>query len=999
MLQRARRANQPTDRQCTPTSSHYHTTAAAAASPSVHSRHTAYVVVPSYRRIEPAPTVAQHLHCPVQLAKSWGTPIWTPESTLKFLDKVSAAIHGQKPLTPTSTAANGSASGAATTSSTSSRHSLALQRPRAANTKRLKGDYIKIEATDRHYRPYYKEIHGWPVINLNAEPGYCPFWQDTNADAIAAKTKQPPATPVAVPILPAPTVATADSPAMTRKRRSQTNRTSVTATTATTTHPNATAEGPATPTTPLPTTPAIQKTTTATAGETAQPQANATTVAVAATTAPTKGKCGYCEICHIEYDVLNTHLQSVEHRRYVTNDDNFLTLDTMIGTGASMDTFLARNTAVAAAIKSPTEDQPEPVFGKRSAGKKSDGAKPAFRANGRSIGGTATEHSIKDESVVYADTKVMTKTPKEPTAKRRRRSNNNHAAVLLLTNGGGDVPPLQERSSKAAAKAAVAAVVADEEADDDDEDEDVVMRSSPAIREEPIAVAKQIAQNSMRLSNQQPAILLKDTATVDAADQSNRVRSRRESAKRINYSELQEGDDSPKKKTSSTAAVVDSNSTTVTTASTEEAPKNGRKIQKIRLHGVRWRAPSDEDRRSAMSQPFYKVMDDSQSQLVTSTIVGAAATTKASTSATSKRIADAPSTVTTAPVATENGLKLRVCRVRNSELSALTNEADKFMFPRQNSSSEPPTDEDRQSTSEFGVVAADLSADLMSSEVDLTPQLASVKGQEHRRRSRTDSASSTNPTVATGGPPTTASLDASNKRKRRKQLEAFLNDNSEYYKFDNPDSRLRFHEAPFQPIVGTSSRRTAIGSAAAAGPAAIAAAELLTATATTTTALLTPLKLSKRAAAAAANAPSSPSVGRLTRSAQQQPASPRTPTRASRRPRRDSDDGKGAIGTITPPPAAQSRQPTPTTQDRTSSATPAKHNAWLLSDATESTAHHHYQHETDVTAAMLRTDVVRAHQFAFERVPSAEPWFETFKRQDECREQIFEYWGSTGECN
>lgn len=47
---------------------------------------------------------------------------------------------------------------------------------------------------------------------------------------------------------------------------------------------------------------------------------------------------------------------------------------------------------------------------------------------------------------------------------------------------------------------------------------------------------------------------------------------------------------------------------------------------------------------------------------------------------------------------------------------------------------------------------------------------------------------------------------------------------------------------------------------------------------------------------------------------------------------------------------------------------------------------------------MLRTEIVRSHRFSFERVPSAEPWYETFQRQDECREQIFEYWGSTGKC-
>lgn len=51
---------------------------------------------------------------------------------------------------------------------------------------------------------------------------------------------------------------------------------------------------------------------------------------------------------------------------------------------------------------------------------------------------------------------------------------------------------------------------------------------------------------------------------------------------------------------------------------------------------------------------------------------------------------------------------------------------------------------------------------------------------------------------------------------------------------------------------------------------------------------------------------------------------------------------------------------------------------------------------TDVTSALLKTDVVKMHKFAFERIPSQEPWYAAFQRQDECRERIFEYWGSTG---
>ena len=54
---------------------------------------------------------------------------------------------------------------------------------------------------------------------------------------------------------------------------------------------------------------------------------------------------GYCEICRIDYRNLTKHLQSDQHLSYVHDDKNFLTLDNLISTGASVEAFLRINRA------------------------------------------------------------------------------------------------------------------------------------------------------------------------------------------------------------------------------------------------------------------------------------------------------------------------------------------------------------------------------------------------------------------------------------------------------------------------------------------------------------------------------------------------------------------------------------------------------------------------------------------------------------------------------
>lgn len=125
---------------------------------------------------------------PVQLAKTWGTPIWSTEHTLKFLDKISAALKSD------------------------SSHNTSKGRP--ANVKHLHGHYIKIESNQRNCRPYFQEIKVWPTINLNSKIGFSPF-----------AAAEPPTNAKALNNRPPNSKSSSKSNKMTRKSRSKQIRT------------------------------------------------------------------------------------------------------------------------------------------------------------------------------------------------------------------------------------------------------------------------------------------------------------------------------------------------------------------------------------------------------------------------------------------------------------------------------------------------------------------------------------------------------------------------------------------------------------------------------------------------------------------------------------------------------------------------------------------------------------------------------------------------------
>lgn len=108
---------------------------------------------------------------PVQLAKSWGKPIWSPEYAVRYFNKVyeSCKADLEAPLTRESTAAT----------------------RKATNLQHLRGDFVKIESFKRLHRPAFHLFKKWPVLNLNAKLTGSPFesFQEKSPTAAAASNK------------------------------------------------------------------------------------------------------------------------------------------------------------------------------------------------------------------------------------------------------------------------------------------------------------------------------------------------------------------------------------------------------------------------------------------------------------------------------------------------------------------------------------------------------------------------------------------------------------------------------------------------------------------------------------------------------------------------------------------------------------------------------------------------------------------------------------------
>lgn len=229
------------------------------------------------------------------------------------------------------------------------------------------------------------------------------------------------------------------------------------------------------------------------------------------------------------------------------------------------------------------------------------------------------------------------------------------------------------------------------------------------------------------------------------------------------------------------------------------------------------------------------------------------------------------------------GLIVKFKRVRETELSKLTFEADNFMFPKRE---EQPTDEDRQSTSEHD---GEISSEILSSEVSSFQDTLTISNSSSLNVSTTSD-----------------QFTSSGRRKKRC---------TQYDNFKSPAaSKQKFRLSLIQSRLTANEKVTIINASQ------------------------TPAKqLSRRAKISA--------------------------TKATRRRK-----NKRQINQII---NAVEMQADNSLEDRMGE------NSYIGSK-------------------LLTTDYIKNLKFSFERVPSNEPWYLTFQRQDEHCERMFEYWGNTG---
>ncbi|XP_043461206.1 uncharacterized protein LOC122497884 isoform X2 [Leptopilina heterotoma] len=204
--------------------------------------------------------LTQPLQCsvdPLKNAQTWNIPIWAPEKLQAWLDKIYTSYkdtHIQQK-----------------NQSVSSKN---------LNIKQLKAPYIKFESYHRETKPVFLELQSWPTINFDGERGSCPFVFKRRSKKEASESKETKEN------WEAANVNKEKGKEMTRRPR--------------------------------------------------------------ATTRARRAEqlvSGYCEICRSEYRDLTKHLQTEKHLSFVQNEDNFLSLDRLISTGASVEAFLKLNSS------------------------------------------------------------------------------------------------------------------------------------------------------------------------------------------------------------------------------------------------------------------------------------------------------------------------------------------------------------------------------------------------------------------------------------------------------------------------------------------------------------------------------------------------------------------------------------------------------------------------------------------------------------------------------
>ncbi|EDO63334.1 AGAP012023-PA, partial [Anopheles gambiae str. PEST] len=283
----------------------------------------------------------------------------------------------------------------------------------------------------------------------------------------------------------------------------------------------------------------------------------------------------------------------------------------------------------------------------------------------------------------------------------------------------------------------------------------------------------------------------------------------------------------------------------------------------------------------------------------------------------------------------KNGLIVKIRRVRQSELSLLNDEAENFMFPRKDdSSSDEETDDGRQTSSEG------YQGGTTREEEKRTVTSGGGGGRKRKKAipasgQRACSIESSDHRSSPVSSRSSPTLPIASKRARLETAaRRKAQQTADFGKGQDPvDARVRFPEAPIQPC-----------------PVAEAA------------------KTSPR---------------RRTNESVERAATPASPRKA----------GTRASKTKTTPPGAVS------SSSFTSSY--GGDGAAMMAGASHSS---YIKGKEDGMGAVFkwinfrkRCEEIEPYRFAFERVPSLEPWYETFQRQDDGTEKVYEYFGSTGE--
>lgn len=161
----------------------------------------------------------------------------------------------------------------------------------------LKGHFIKIESISGSNRPYYSVFRNidWPKIQLGTEGGA--FRLTPKKDQKQQQQQQSTTKTTSAKEKPSKTNA------MTRKSRSSSKH-----------NPNHM--------------------------RLKAKQAPKQTTEKPVVDSSSEKQCGVCEICKIEYDTLTIHLKTKDHELFARNQNNYLALDSLIKTSASVDKFL-----------------------------------------------------------------------------------------------------------------------------------------------------------------------------------------------------------------------------------------------------------------------------------------------------------------------------------------------------------------------------------------------------------------------------------------------------------------------------------------------------------------------------------------------------------------------------------------------------------------------------------------------------------------------------------